>query len=333
MKQEFKKAITMTKGWLLFFYSVPSKPVSSRVKIWRKLAKAGAVQVKGAVYMLPMAEEHHEFFQWLVSEVSAMGGEAAFTRVEGIESMKNKEVINLFTTRKTEEYQPVGKALEDIETRMDSIRKGSRSHGIKVFSEQVRKISRTFEDIRRTDFFGSDAGISIGIRITDLKNSIAGLAGIVPAKTPGVARKRTENYQGKIWVSRKRPFVDRMASAWLIRRFMDKRASFRFMDEKDLTSIGEGHVTFDVRGGEFTHIGDLCTFEILARSFGIKDRTVKKISEIVHELDIKDDKYRTSEAAGLQEILSGIRKSEKDDNSLLEKGISIFEMLYVSKAG
>jgi hypothetical protein len=262
-----------------------------------------------------------------------MGGEAAFTRVEGIDSMKHREIVDLFTARREEEYQLIDKALEDLETRMNSIRKGSRQQNHRALSERLRKISRSFEDVKKTDFFNSGTGSSLRTRIEGLNTIIKGLDGTPSAKSPGVVPKRFDDYQGKVWISRKRPFVDRMASAWLIRRFIDKAPSFRLTDDKDIVSSGKDQVTFDVGGGDFTHVGDLCTFEVLVRSFGIKDKAVRKISEIVHELDIKDDKYRTSEAGGLEEILSGIRKSEKDDNVLLEKGMGIFEMLYQSKAG
>jgi hypothetical protein len=147
-----------------------------------------------------------------------------------------------------------------------------------------------------------------------------------------VAPARIEDYQHKTWVTRKRPFVDRFASAWLIKKFIDKNASFDFIDEKDLDNKNKNVIPFDIRGGRFTHAGNLCTFEVLMKSFGLKDRTMRKIAEIVHELDLKDDKFRAPEAKGIEDILSGIRKTAKDDHESLEKGISIFEMLYESKA-
>jgi hypothetical protein len=134
-----------------------------------------------------------------------------------------------------------------------------------------------------------------------------------------------------VWITRKKPFVDRMASAWLIRRFVDKNASFDFIDEKDAEAVGKGSVVFDMRGGEFTHAGDMCTFQVIIKSFGLKDKTLKKIAEIVHDLDMKDEKYKATEAKGLEDILIGIRKTAKDDDDALEKGMAVFEMLYVSK--
>lgn len=321
-------------GWLLFFYSVPSKPVSNRMKIWRKLSKAGAVQIKGAVYILPMSEEHYEFFQWLVAEVSQMGGEAAFTKVEAIDSMKDHEIVNIFNAHKDTEYQVIGKSLEDIETKVNSIKKGSKSLNSKALSEQIARLSKSYGEAVKTDFFSSKTGSAILSRFNVLNATVKGFAGASPeTRAVSVPSQKLDDYQGKIWVSRKRPFVDRMASAWLIRRFIDKNATFRMADEKELANSGRNEITFDVSGGMFTHAGDLCTFEVLVKAFGLKEKAVKKIAEIVHELDIKDDKYSNAESAGVEDILSGLRKAIKEDTELLEKGMSVFEMLYLSKAG
>lgn len=321
-------------GWLLFFYSVPSKPVSNRMKVWRRLAKAGAVQLKGSVYILPGNDEHRELFQWLVSEVEEMKGEAAFVSAERIDSMPDVEIIGLFHGHKDEEYLALKKPVEDIETRVNSIRKGSGAQGLKALSAHVAKVSRNFEEIRKTDFFSSKAGSVLRSRIGALHTSVRRLAGPVEeAKPVSVTPRRPDEYQGKVWLTRERPFVDRMASAWLIRRFIDRDAVFRLGKEKDLAVPADGRIRFDVSGGEFTHIGDLCTFEVLMKAFGLKDKAVRKIAEIVHELDIRDGKYRNPESSGLEEILNGLRKGVSDDRELLEKGMAVFEMLYASKAG
>ncbi|MCL4474895.1 MAG: chromate resistance protein, partial [Nitrospirae bacterium] len=146
-----------------------------------------------------------------------------------------------------------------------------------------------------------------------------------------ISTKSVTAYQGKIWVTRKKPFIDRMASAWLIKRFIDKSASFDFIDEKDAVAVGRDAIVFDLSDGEFTHKGDLCTFEVLLRSFSLKDKTLRKLGELVHVLDIKDEKYRIPEARGVEEILTGIRKRAVDDRDALEKGMTVFEMLYASK--
>ncbi|MBI5101413.1 MAG: chromate resistance protein [Nitrospirae bacterium] len=323
-----------TGGWLLFFYSVPSRPVSNRMKIWRKLSKAGAVQLKGAVYILPMGEEHYEFFQWLVSEVSSMGGEAAFTKVAAIDSIKDDKIKALFNERQEGEYQAIAKVLDDIESKVSSIKKGSSAQDAKAISEQLTKALRIFEEARKTDFFTSKTGNVLRARIDALNTMIKGFAGTVTeAKAPVIRSRKLNEYQRKMWVTRKRPFIDRMASAWLISRFIDKKAAFDFIDDNNEDAAGGNAIVFDMRGGDFTHTGDLCTFEVLVRSFGLKDKALKKIAEIVHDLDMKDNKYNTAEAKGLEDILTGIRMTTHTDAEALKKGMTVFEMLYVSRSG
>jgi hypothetical protein len=321
-----------TNGWLLFFYSVPSKPVSNRVRIWRRLAKAGAIQFKGAVYILPFCDEHYEFFQWLVSEVTSMKGDAAFVRVENIETMKSSEIISLFNLQREKDYTLLMKKIEEIERKINSVRKGGGTQNNKKLSDQMSRIKREFEGIQAVDFFSSKAGENLKRSIKTLESMLKGMSMIeIKEQRITLTQKRPEEYRNRTWATRKKPFIDRMASAWLIRKFIDVKADFKFIEERDLDTLPEKTVAFDIRGGEFTHVGDMCTFEVTMKSFGLRDKTLKKIAEIVHELDIKDEKYKNSEAKGVEEILTGLRKSAKNDTELLEKGMNIFEMLYVSK--
>ena len=333
MRRSSRNDTVKSVGWILFFYTVPSKPVSSRMKVWRKLAKEGAVQLKGAVYILPFSDDHYEFLQWLVSEISEMKGEGMFTRIEHIDTMKDSEVIALFDRQRASDYMAIGKAFDDLERRLGSIRQGGRSQNIRGLSEQFGKLQKEFEEVRRIDFFSSKVGAALSERIRRAAAELKKLSGAETVKEGPltISTRAAESYQGKSWATRKRPFIDRMASAWLIRRFIDKSASFDFIDEKDMEAAGKNSVVFDMRGGEFTHAGDLCTFEVLIKSFGLKDKVLKKIAEIVHDLDMKDDKYKSAEAKGLEDILTGIRKTAGDDRDALEKGMQVFEMLYVAK--
>ncbi|MBI3592724.1 MAG: chromate resistance protein [Nitrospirae bacterium] len=319
-------------NWLLFFYSVPSKPVANRIKVWRRLAKAGALQFKGAGYILPYSEGHYEFFQWLVSEVVSMKGDAAFVKVEKIETMKNSEISVLFNQQKEKDYRNIEKGLEEFERKINSVKKGGDSIKDRRLSEHLNKYSRAFEAARKTDFFLSKAGGELKKRIKGIEAELRNLSG-TDMKKPDIQipLRRVEDYQGRTWVTRRNPFVDRMASAWLIKRFLDKRAGFRLISEQDMEGLDKRLVVFDVRGGEFTHQADMCTFEVLVKSFGLRDRAVKKIAETVHELDIKDEKFGSPEARGIEEILIGIRKTAKDDSEALQKGMTVFEMLYASK--
>lgn len=246
--------------------------------------------------------------------------------------MSDKEIIGLFDERKAVEYHDIAEELEGLETRLASIGKGAGPANLKVLSDEIVKLTRGLEEAGKTDFFSSAAGRNLLNRVAAIRTALVKTAPIPLSKgVTEIVRKKHADYHGKVWTTRKRPFVDRMASAWLIRRFIDGNAVFHFSDEKDLSLTGKAKVVFDAAGAEFTHIGNLCTFEVMVRAFGIKDKAVRKIAEIVHELDIKDEKYGNPETRGLGDILSGLRKSTDDDAELLEKGISIFEMLYMSK--
>lgn len=322
---------TSAQEWLLIFYSVPSRPVSNRMKLWRKLAKAGAVQLKGAVYILPATEGHEEFFQWLIGEVKSMGGDGAFVRVGEIKAMDEGDIRELFLHQAEKEYHELEKHIDALERKVQSVKKGTTGPASNILNDQLSKLKKEFEAARGRDFFGSPSReiflkrmhvLEVGLKRVDQKK---------PQTSALIESRRPSDYQGRTWATRKNPFVDRMASAWLIKKFIDPKASFKFMDERDLARAGEKTVAFDVRGGKFTHRGDLCTFEVLVKSFGIKDKAVKKIAEIVHDLDVKDDKYAKPEASGVEDILAGIRKSSKDDAAGLEQGMRVFEMLYLSK--
>jgi hypothetical protein len=322
---------TEKTGWLLFFYSVPSKPVSNRMRIWRRLTQAGALPFKGAVYILPYSDEHREFFQWLVSETVGMGGEAAFVHVKSIETIDDREIIEIFNRQRQQDYLGIEKMLEGFERKVQSIKKGGSIKDIRKLSEQFNKLMKAFESLRKIDFFSSEKGVLLRRDIEKLQKELISLEGSYKIKsTPSVVTKNIKDYKRKTWVTRKNPFVDRMASAWLIRRFIDPEAVFEFIDEEEITHISKDKVTFDIMGGGFTHTGESCTFEVLIKSFNLSDRRLKKIAEIVHEIDIKDEKFKTAEAKGVEDILLGIRKTSKSDTEALEKGMEIFEMLYES---
>ena len=322
---------TPAQEWLLIFYSIPSHPVSGRMKIWRKLAKTGAVQLKGAVYILPASDEHQELFQWIIGEVKSLGGDGSFVRTSRIETLSDADVRKLFNTQRDAEYRELDKVLDGLERKVQSARKGAVAGVRDSVSGPLAEIRKTRDEIRGRDFFNAPLSRETDKRMQSLESSLKGLHEPDTAKPAPLARKDVKTYRRKVWVTRKRPFIDRMAAAWLIRRFLDPDATFRFINEKELSQLSEGEVAFDIQGGEFTHHGDLCTFEVMVRSFGIKDKAVRKIAEIVHDLDLKDDKYGNAAGSGIEEVLTGIRKTAKDDADMIEKGIAVFEMMYQSR--
>jgi hypothetical protein len=322
---------TPPQEWLLIFYSIPAHPVSGRMKVWRRLAKAGAVQLKGAVYILPANDENRELFQWIIGEVKSLGGDGSFVQTSRIETLTDADVRRLFRDQRDVEYRDLARQLDSLERKVQSGRKGAIT-GIQANATGVLAALRKIcDDIRSRDFFDAPLGRDFEKRLRAVETGLKDVMESGPERLSPLARKDRKAYQHKVWATRKRPFIDRMASAWLIRRFVDPAATFRFIDEKDIDKLSPGEVAFDLQGGEFTHHGELCTFEVLVRSFGIKDKAVRKIAEIVHDLDLKDDKYGSSSTSGIEEVLIGIRKTTKDDAAMLDKGMAVFEMLYQSR--
>lgn len=324
--------------WILFFYSVPSRPVNARVKIWRRLAKEGAVQLKGAVYVLPYSEERYEFCQWIMSEVASMGGEGDFVVTDKFEMLGNSEIIRLFVNQREADYRRLEKGLSDVEVRINSFKKGGKVRSTHALSEELVRYLKDMDDIGKIDYFPSQLRKDIEKKVNVLRNDLKSITSpggneTRTVKSASIHRRFKKDFENRRWVTRKTPFVDRMASAWLIRKYIDGKAVFQFIDENVKEKAPDDAVTFDTRDGDFTHKGDLCTFEVLVKAFGIKDKAVKKIAELVHELDVKDEKYSTLKARGVEEILIGIRKSSESDIDALTKGMDMFEMLYISMAG
>ena len=322
-------------NWLLFFYSIPATPVKNRVKIWRKLLKTGAVLLKGGVYILPYKEEHHEALQWMLAELPSLKGEGLLVKTDSIEPLQQEDIVALFNEQRQHQYQEIFTKIDEFSGRVRNLRKGGRDKKTSLF-RQFEKIQIDFQAVQQRDFFQSAKGRELAAQIEALKKQLEefaavekGQKGSIPSSLPN-GRKIT-SFSGLTWVTRKRPFVDRMASAWLIRRFIDAQASFSFRDENELRDLtSDLEVSYDVRNGDFTHIDDQCTFEVLTKSFDLTDKGLDALCRIVHDIDIKDGKFAASEAHVIEMIIKGIRNRALPDSETLEQGMAIFEALYLS---
>lgn len=304
--------------WILMFYSMPSKPERNRLRIYRKLQKEGTLTLKDGVHLLPFSEDRFELFMWLRQEIKTLGGEMHFSIVEKFETLSNEEVIALFQSQ----IQPLYDAIEQKIKILNS----EVSDEITQEQEQaLKKIMRDFEAIYAVDFFESSKGKIVKENIEALQIKLDTLF----ISKPLVELCDIKNYQYKKWQTRKKPFVDRMASAWLIAKYIDHNAEFVFCDSIDV--LQEDTITYDMDDAIFTHIGDLCTFEVLLHSFSLNnDIALNAISKIIHNLDLNDDKYIAPEADGIRLILSAIREGESDDIAIIEKSNTIFDYLYAT---
>lgn len=322
--------------WLLFFYSIPANPVNNRMKIWRKLLKTGAVQLKGGVYILPYSEERHEALQWLLAELPELKGEGLLLRADSIEPLQQREIVALFDEQRRQQYHELAGKVDEFAGRLRNLHKGGSDRRPTSLFRQYEKLQADFLGIRQRDFFDSEPGRELSERLAALRRDLEDL-GATGRKTgrgtaaQQLARLDRADFTGLTWLTRRRPFVDRMASAWLVRRFIDPAAVFAFRDEAELAQAkGEREVSFDVRQGDFTHVDDLCTFEVLIESFGLADRGLIRLAEIVHDIDIKDGRFAAAEAPTVELIIRGIRNRNLPDQEALEQGMAVFEALYRS---
>jgi hypothetical protein len=195
-----RKAMTKSPSqeWLLIFYSVPAHPVSGRMKVWRRLAKAGAVQLKGAVYILPSTDEHRELFQWIIGEVKAIGGDGSFVHTSRIETISDSEVRGLFNAQRDTEYRDLEKALEVLERKVQSSRKGAVAGVRESVGSDLASLRKTYAEIGGRDFFGAPLGRETGRRIQTLEAAIKGLQEPGPVKAVPLSRKDTKDYRRKV---------------------------------------------------------------------------------------------------------------------------------------
>lgn len=321
----------MSHQWLLFFYTVPAKPSNLRVKVWRRLLKMGAISFKGSVYVLPCSEDHQEVLHWLTGEIVSLGGEAAFAKVERIETMSDEEIVSLFQAQRENDYVLIATGLEALEIQMSFLEQQQDPKGLELVKGAFQKLIKDYRAVQGIDFFRCPQGSDLQERLEHFKGRFMKLIAQPEAHRPRpTLPRRKEDYLGKVWVTRPKPFVDRMASAWLIRRFIDSQARFEFLEKGRISNEILNGVSFDLPGGDFSHEQDRCTFEVLLEYFGFRSRPLRQIAEVVHELDLKDGKFVSPQASGVESILLGIRKGVGDDLEALEEGITIFERLYAA---
>lgn len=297
--------------WLLLLYALPTRLNTERVNLWRKLKKFGAVALQTSGYVLPDDPAQFERLQWLSKEIRDAGGEATLIRVAEIDGMTNEAVVGMFNEARAAEYKELAAACRET---LNGKRKGEE------LAPEVGKHQRRFQEIRAVDYFGSPGAYDAQMMLQRAERALS--------RGPGVAAARREDpkeFVGKVWLTRPRPGIDRAGSAWLIRKFIDPKAKFVFgMDPGRQPES----VPFDMADVEFSHHGDDCTFETLVKRFGIRDKAVLRIAEMVHDADLEDEKFQRCECIGINAVLTGWARTSMSDRELLEKGVECFEGLY-----
>ena len=234
----------------------------------------------------------------------------------------------LFNAQRGNDYLPLATALEALEIQLGSLQQRAEPQVVELVKAALRKLLKEFRAIQALDFFHSLKGSALQERLEGFEAKLGKLTQPEVAKPQMAGPRRKEDFLGRVWVTRKNPFVDRMASAWLIRRFIDPQARFEFL-EKD-QALAAKAVSFDLPGGDFSHEQERCTFEVILAAFNFRGKALRKMAEIVHELDLKDGKFANPLAAGVESILLGIRQTAAQDRDALEEGIQMFERLYAA---
>lgn len=284
--------------WLALSYSLSDPSSSRRVAVWRRLRQLGSVSPAGSLHLLPESEEAREAFAWLAQEIRDGGGQALVLEVDRLEESERARVVEAFRSARDEDYRKI-------------VEEAAQNPG------KVEKLRRKFEEVSRIDWFAAPEG----------PRAAAALARLEEKPEPELPPVDLDRYKGRTWVTRPRPHVDRLASAWLIRRFVDPNATIRYGEPR------EGEVTFDMPGAELGHTGNLCTFETILAAFRLDDPALRALAAIVHEIDLRDGLSSPPEAAGIDGVLRGWLAAGWPDEELERHGIALFEGMYQSLKG
>ncbi len=318
------RAAVIPDRWLLLTHQLAAKPAYLRVKVWRRLQALGAVAVKNAVYALPFSEQSQEDFDWLLKEISESGGEAVIWDARLVDGLSDGEVRGLFDAARDADYAAIAADVRALAKRMSGKPSAAARADVKA---QLARLRSRHAEVVAIDFFGANGREIVDGLIASLGGALADEAPGADGKEHAVPRSKSADLKERVWVTRQGVQVDRIASAWLIRRFIDDRATLKFVPQRGYVPEA-GELRFDMFQAEFTHEGDRCTFEVLMARAGLKDRALAAIAEIVHDIDLKDAKYGREEASGVRTLLAGICAATTDDEARVARGSAIFDDLY-----
>jgi hypothetical protein len=315
-------AIAENEKWLLLIHQLPPQPNALRVKIWRRLHQVGAVAIKQSVYALPFSDQSREDLSWILKEILEGGGDGSISEVRFLEGLADEQVQSLFQTAREEDY---GKIIQEARLLLAELSspegKGPNDEVLNGTARHSR-LQRRWEEIAAIDFFPSpEKEIAAGL-IKDLEKRISGSASPVTIK-----KIEVEHLKGNLWVTRRNLYIDRIACGWLIRRFIDPEATFKFITGTRCKPK-PGERCFDLFDGDFTHEGDRCTFEVMTWRLGLQDPAISALAEMVHDIDLKDSRYGRQETEGFRALLTGLVTSILDDARRLEEGARLFDNLY-----
>ncbi len=313
--------------WLLLLYQFPAGPDSRRVKVWRRLQSVGAIAIKNSVYVLPLNDQSQEDFAWLLKELCGHGADGAILESRFIDGMSDQQIQALFNDARNADYrllqQEIESAIAELRQVDDAVGEASREIARRALARAHKRIA----EIERIDFFAAESRDSAEAAMRTLIARTTDRLENVDEEGRKMTAVALQDLRDRVWVTRRGVRVDRIASAWLIRRWIDADARFKFIPGKEYAPA-RGEIRFDMVDAEYTHEGDLCTFEVLARLAGQDDTALRSVGEIVHDIDLKDAKFGRAETEGIAHVLAGIVAGTDDDDRRIERGSALFEDLY-----
>src|SRR5262245_46751766 len=304
--------------WLLLLYLLPSKAADARVQAWRRLQRIGAVSLKNSAYVLPNSSEAREDFEWIKNEVVESGGEAVVLIARAPDQTTHEELVNALQLARRKDFEDLAADATALVKRLGS-KDAKRTR--RQITQRVRRLRERFDETVRQDFFAAPERERVAGLLRQLEQQMGRGTQVSPSSEKAV---KTGGYRGKRWLTRPRPGVDRMSSAWLIQRFVDRDATFVFGE----TAAVADAIPFDTFQAEFGHHGSNCTFETLCERFAIDDSRVRYIGRIVHDLDLKEKKYGEVETETVGRLVEGLRQTHTGDQRLLRSGMDMFEALF-----
>lgn len=317
------------EAWLLLIHQIPPQPSYLRVKVWRRLQAIGAVALKNSVYVLPDTEPSREHFEWLAREIAKEGGEASLCRGSFVEGLRDEQVRALFAAARNAAYHAIAEEARRLAAALPGKRSAPADRRAKL-EAQLARLERRLSEVASIDFFAS-SGREVAEGLLRALAARLGGDGRRTRRTATGARAAGE-LAGHVWVTRRDVHIDRIATAWLILRFVDPTARFEFVSARGYRPK-RNELRFDMFDGEFTHEGDRCTFEVLCERLGLDDPALRRVGEIVHDSDLRDAKFGAPETAGVERLVSGLAARHRDDPTRIEKGAELFDDLYASFRG
>ena len=301
------------KKWFFFSFSVPSRLQGFRVKIWRRLNALGAVQIKNSIYVLPASEQSQEQLTWMGKETDEQGGESLIIANGNLLNIADSQVAAAFTRTRDEDYRALGEEILSVVAEPDSQERLAA----------LRKLEKRLEAIRAIDFFPSGKGAALQKLLDEAQRAHAVPPTVIP-------QANAQCYRQKTWITRANPYVDRLASFWLIKRFIDPAPRIVFLQESEAVPIGPDVVSFDMPQADFTHVGGLITFEVLADAFGLAEQVPQRMREVIKAIDLEELDAAPAETPGIKRMLDGLVAANEDDHVRTEQALTFFDTLLAS---